>query len=107
MALKRSRFAPWAAASAGTLGWAVHQQLLGDIQHFRCAYLGPWFGIGVTLAVLLFIAAGCMVTLAARDIDAGESRRFVVRFSLSVAALFLLPIVLQAGATLMLPPCLR
>jgi hypothetical protein len=106
MAVKDSRFAPWAAASAGALGWALHHQLLGDVQHFRCGYSGVAFGIGVTLGVLVLIGLGSWLTLAAGD-GGNPTRRFVVRFSLLLAALFLLPILLQAGATLLLPPCAR
>ena len=104
MALKQSRLAPWAAAIAGAGGWALHQQLLGDVQHFRCGFSSVALGLSVTLGVLALLALGAWITLASRG-DGNPTRRFIVRFSLLLAALFLLPILLQAGATLLLPPC--
>ena len=106
MALKDSRFAPWAAAVAGAGGWALHHQLLSDLQHFRCTYQGDWLGIAVTVGVLVLVGIGAFVTRAADD-PGNATRRFIVRFSLMVAVLFLLPILMQAGATLLLPPCVR
>lgn len=107
MALKTSRLAPWAAGLAGSLGWALHQQLLGDVQHFRCGYSGPWFGLLVTVGVLMLLALGAAVSIASQNPDAGPTRRWIVRANLLAAAMFLLPIVLQTGATFLLPPCAR
>jgi hypothetical protein len=104
MDLKRSRVAPWSAAIAGASGWALHQQLLGDLQHFHCGYSGAWVGAIVTLAVLGLVGLGVALSLAARG-DANPTRRFIVQFSLLCAAVFLVPILMQGGATLMLPPC--
>jgi len=107
--LQRSRFAPWAAAVAGALAWAVQQQVLGDLLHFDCRRGGEWTGLGVGLACLLLIAGGVVATLASRQADGWGSatRRFVASVSLMAAGLFTLPVLLAIVAGFVLPGCAR
>ena len=107
--LRHSRLAPWAAAIAGALAWATHQQLLGDLLHFDCRRGGAWTGLGVGMACILLIGVGVAATLGSRSADGwgGATRRFVASVSLMAAGLFLLAVLLGIVAGFFLPGCAR
>lgn len=109
-ALRYSRLAPWSGLIAGAGGWLVHQQVLADLLHFDCRLGGPAAGLLAGAAVGIAMIGAGLVSWRARgkrdEHDApAQTRHFVALLSSMAAALFLLVVLLQTLATLMIPPC--
>ena len=102
-----SRFAPWAGLVGAFLGAMVQHQGIGDALHFRC---GPGMGradvIAGVVAVVVMALGGAISwsALRADRSDAG-TRRFVAQLSLMAVALFMLMVVWQTLAGLIVPSC--
>jgi hypothetical protein len=102
-----SRFAPWAGLVAAFLGAMVQHQGIGDALHFRC---GPGMGRADVIAgvvAVIVMAAGGAISWSALRADRSEpgTRRFVAQLSLMAVALFMLMVVWQTLAGLIVPSC--
>jgi len=113
-----ARFASWLSAWAGLVAapaaWTAHQQILADVTYGRCDASGAPLALAVGLvAAVVAIAAGLVSFRAWRrsgEPASGahdEPRRFVAALSAMAAVLFLLVILIQTLAGLILPECAR
>jgi hypothetical protein len=105
---------PWAACAgviAGAPATAATQQLLGDALYFDCRLGGPVLGLAVAIAAALLTLVGALVSWRARaaaaDDPEGAARRFLAEVSAGIAGVFLLAIVAQALAAVIVPACHR
>jgi hypothetical protein len=99
----RERLAPWTGMFAGPLCWALNQQGFSSLLHFNCRLGSGTKGIVsfVVLAIVL-IASG---VVSWRWRGGTELQRFIGIASAGAAALFLLALIFQTAATLILPGC--
>ncbi len=99
----RARIAPWAGLIAGPTCWALNQQGFTSLLHFDC-HLGSGVKGVVSFVVLaiILIASGIVSWRARGEM---ELQRFIALSSVMAAALFLLALVFQTAATLILPGC--
>lgn len=103
------RFAPWAGLLAGLIAWLINQQLGVVLVPWSCA-LGRTTPILILGLVALALAgAGLFTSLrAVRNGAAGvseEARRFVGWLSVGLAGVFMLTILAQMLAALLLTGC--
>jgi hypothetical protein len=106
--------APWAGLIAGFLAWASGQQVSALLVAPSCALGRPWPVLATGLASLLLAGAGMIVSWRVwRSGGAGESepeqgnRRFIGALSTGLAAIFILAILAQSLAALLLNGCER
>jgi hypothetical protein len=90
---------------------ALTQQLLADALYLDCRLGGPVLGLTVAIATGALTIVGGLVSWraraeAAKDPD-GEARRFLGEVCAGIAGVFLLAIVAQGLATLIVPACHR
>jgi hypothetical protein len=109
-----SWLAAWAGLVAAPMAWALHQQVLADVTSARCTASGASLTLLVGLAAGLVASIGGLVSLRAWRRGGGtawgmhdEPRRFVAAMSAMAGALFLLVILLQTLAGLIVPECAR
>jgi hypothetical protein len=104
----------WAGLFGGFAGWALHHQIGSSSNFARCSTANGWLVIAVGLvACLIIVASGALSWTAWRGGGgAGDSSheaagRFVPAVSLMAAALFLLTVLVQMTAALIVPACWR
>lgn len=113
-ALARLSDTPWAACAGlfvGAPALAVNQQLLADLLYWNCRAGFPITGVIVALATGgLTLAAGLTswrTRARAEQADAPGARKFLAEVGTASAAVFLLAIVAQTLAGLIVPECHR
>jgi hypothetical protein len=104
----------WAGLFGGAGGWALHHQLGSTSNFARCpaADGGLDFAVGLVACLFVLISGWLSWTAwrrAGGATDAAEESagRFVPAISLMAAALFLLTILVQMAAGLIVPACWR
>ena len=107
--LRQSRAAPWAGWLLGPAAWALHHQAGSDlafgIEH--CTGGSPQVGLGVACALIAL--AGAAISWASLSgplrSSAMNVRLFVALVGAMGSALFLLAVLFQTFASLIVPPC--
>lgn len=104
----------WAGLFLGAAGWALHHQSGSNGNFSRCMAWNGWADAGMGLVEALVVLTGGWLSWTAWRRAGGEpetgheaSGRFVPAISLMAAALFLLTILIQMAAGLILPSCWR
>ena len=107
--LRHSRISPWAGWLLGPLAWALHHQAGSDLAFGRtdCSGGSAQVGIGVACAVAALL--GAWLSWASRSgplrSSAFDVRLFVALVGAMGSALFLMAILFQTFAGLLVPPC--
>lgn len=106
------RFAPWAGLVAGLIAWFVNQQAGVLLVPWNCALGQPTPVLLLGLSALLLAGVGLLVSwraLRSGDEAAASSadRRFISTLSIGLAGLFMLTILAQILAALLLTGCER
>jgi hypothetical protein len=108
--LRRSRISPWAGWLLGPLAWAFHHQAGSDLAFgmVRCSAGGaPQTGLGVVCAVIAALGVWMSWTSKSGALRSSEFnvRMFVALVGAMGSATFLLAILFQICASLIVPPC--
>jgi hypothetical protein len=107
------RWRPWAGLVAGPAGWAVHHQTGSSLNFTDCQVGTSATLIAIGLLALGLTAVGALVSFGAwrggSAQAAGEPAvdRFIATLALMVSGLAGLTILVQIGASVVLPPCFR
>jgi hypothetical protein len=106
--LQRSRLTPWAGLLVPPVAWAAHHQLGSDLIFYDCGLgrTGLILGLGVAMA-LVTVVAGWVSWESRHKGEQNGMRTFAVALSALSAAVFLLALLYQTEAALMLPACHR
>jgi hypothetical protein len=106
-------FAPWAGLVIGLIAWFTNQQAGVSLVPWRCSLGHPTPLLLLGLATLASAGVGLLLSWRALN-SAGEdgavsdaSRRFVSSLSIGLAGLFMLTILAQMLAALLLTGCER
>jgi hypothetical protein len=108
--LRVSAWAPWAGLFAGAAGWFTHQTFGADANYWDCRLGGPLWAVGLGLVCALVTAAGGWLSWTSRSSGgeaASETRRFSGLVGAACAAIFLMTILFQTLAGLIVPACAR
>jgi hypothetical protein len=104
----------WAGLFGGFAGWAFHHQVGSSGNFARCSTANGWLAIAIGLvACVIIVASGALSWTAWRRSGGGGASsheaagRFVPAISLMAAALFLLTVLVQMTAALIVPACWR
>jgi len=104
----------WAGLFAGAVGWALHHQTVSTGNFARCPTMNGWADLAMGLVSMAIILAGGLLSWTAWRRAGGTpetsqeaSGRFAPALSLMAAALFLLTVIVQVGAGLIVPACWR
>ncbi|MBO9560264.1 MAG: hypothetical protein J7515_16970 [Caulobacter sp.] len=104
----------WAGLWAGAIGWSLHHQTMSNGNFARCPTMNGLTDLGVgTVAIVIILAGGFLSWTAWRRASGGPetsheaSGRFIPALSLMAAGLFLLTVLVQIGAGLIVPACWR
>jgi len=104
----------WAGLVAGPVGWSLHHQIVSNGNFAQCPRMNGLADLGLGLAALLIILAGGFLSWtawrrAAGDLETSHEAdgRFIPALSLMAAGLFLLTVIVQIGAGLIVPACWR
>jgi len=107
--LHTSRLAPWTGWWAGALAWALHHQAGSDLAFGRtdCHTGAPQIGLGLACALVALV--GACVSWSSRNgplrSSAFNTRMFVCLVGGMASAIFLMGILFQTFAGLIVPPC--
>jgi hypothetical protein len=104
-----SAWTPWTGLFAGAVGWFAHQQAGAGANYWNCRFGGPLWVVLITLVSMAIIVAGATISWRARRTPEGEdqpgARRFAGLVGAATALIFLLAVILQAAAGLIVPAC--
>lgn len=100
---------PWTGLLAGSVAWALHQQLLADALRFNCAAVSPNRAlVALVLALALCVIGAAISWRSIRGTgDASAGRAFVGWLSILGAGIFALAVAMQGMASLTVPGCFR
>jgi TRAP-type C4-dicarboxylate transport system permease small subunit len=108
------RWRAWAGLFGGAAGWALHHQIGSTSNFARCPFADGRLDLAVgVLALAIVLASGWLSWTAwrgagGRATDSQEAAgRFVPAVSMMAAGLFLLTILTQMIAGLIVPACWR
>jgi hypothetical protein len=107
MARARDLLLPWSGLLGGWLGWFLSQQVGSDQSFDNCQGSPPLLVLLIGLLGLVVAGLGAWLALPIwrqRRADHG-TRRFIAGTGIVIAALFGIAIILQAAASLIIPPC--
>jgi uncharacterized membrane protein len=106
----RSALTPWAGVFLGAAAWFIHQQAGSGGDYWDCHLTGPFWSIGVGIVCGAIAVIGGVISWGSRR-SAGEDRSETRRFSGIVGAasagIFLMAILFQILASLIVPACAR
>lgn len=107
--LRQSRAAPWAGWLLGPAAWAVHHQAGSDLAFGIDHCTGGWPQVGLGVACALVALAGAVISWASLSgplrSSAVNVRLFIGLVGTAGSGLFLLAILFQTFASLIVPPC--
>lgn len=106
----KSAFAPWAGLFLGAVGWFAHQQTGSGANAWDCHMGGALTVLGLTLVFGGLAVLGGVISWRARRPVEGpgaETRRFSGLVGTATAGIFLLAIVFDTLAGLIVPACVR
>jgi hypothetical protein len=100
---------PWTGLLAGSVAWALHQQLLADALRFNCAAVSPGRALlALALALALCLTGAVVSWRSVRGTgDASAGRAFAGRLSILGAGIFALAVAMQGVASFTVPGCFR
>jgi hypothetical protein len=100
---------PWAGLVAGSVAWALHQQVLADALRFDCAAVSPNRAlVALALALVLCVAGAVISWRSIRGTgEASAGRAFVGWLSILGAGIFALAVAMQGMASFTVPGCFR
>lgn len=107
---RASPWAPWTGLFAGAAAWAVQHQVGADANAWDCRSAGAGLVIGLGIACALATAAGGWISWRAGEpdeADLAQNRRFARAVGVLAAGVFLLAILLQSLAGVLVPACHR
>jgi hypothetical protein len=97
---------PWSGFVGGGLGWLAAHQLGGDNAFNSCETMSPLIQLLIGLAgASLAIGGGLWSRPLWSGDEARSGRHFVALVGTLAAAVFLLAIILQTSAALIIPQC--
>ncbi|MDB5444747.1 MAG: hypothetical protein JWQ97_64 [Phenylobacterium sp.] len=111
--IDRHALAPWAGLFLGAAAWFAHHQGASDLIYWDCRLGGPLLTAGTGLVAGLVTAAGGLIswrthTAIRRAAEAPAHNRSVAgMIGAGSAAVFLLAIVFQSLAGVIVPACHR
>lgn len=104
----------WAGLVAGPIGWALHHQAVSNGNFAQCPRMNGLADLALGLVAIAAIMAGGILSWTAwRQASGGletshePAGRFIPALSLMAAGLFLLTVIVQIGAGLIVPACWR
>jgi len=104
----------WAGLVAGAVGWGLHHQSVSNGNFAQCPRMNGLADLGIGLVAALIIVVGGALSWTAWRRAGGSPAasheadgRFIPALSLMAAALFLLTVLVQIGAGLIVPACWR
>jgi hypothetical protein len=107
-----SKLAPWAGWILGILGWVLSDQIGSDLAQTDCTLADPPLMLligscGAALAILGGLVSARVWRRMRGDIEQpyAGARRFVAATGTLAAGIFLLAIVFQTAASLIIPQC--
>ena len=107
--LRTSNAAPWTGWWAGPIAWALHHQGGSDLAFGQtaCTTGAPQIGLGLACAVIALIGAWVSWSTRAGPLrsSAFNVRMFVCLVGAMGSGLFLIAILFQTFASLIVPPC--
>jgi hypothetical protein len=110
MSALRSAFAPWAGLFFGAGGWFLHQQAGSGANAWDCHMGGPLTMLVLFVVCGAIVVFGGVVSWRARKPIGGptaEMRRFSGLVGAATAGIFLLAIIFDTLAGLIVPACVR
>ena len=106
----RSALTPWAGLFLGALAWFFDQQAGAGANYWDCKLGGPLMLVGLAIVCAIVVIAGGVISWRARGIageDQAGTRRFSGVVGAASAGIFLLAIVFDTLASLIVPACAR
>jgi hypothetical protein len=106
----KAAFAPWAGLFLGAAGWFLHQQAGSGANAWDCRIGGALTMVVLALVFGGLAVAGGVISWRARKPIGGptaEVRRFSGLVGAATAGIFLLAIVFDTLASLIVPACVR
>ncbi|MDX3899231.1 MAG: hypothetical protein QHC40_01720 [Sphingobium sp.] len=106
-----NRLTPWAGWIGGLLGWVLSDQTGSDLAQFDCTRAHPLVMLLIGLVGAALAVAGAAFSLrawrmaGATDQPGVGTRRFIAGTGIFAAALFLMAILFQTMASLVIPQC--
>lgn len=108
------RWRAWAGLFGGAAGWALHHQVGSTSNFARCPTADGWLDTGVGLLACVIVVASGWLSWNAWRRGGGTGAasheadgRFLPAVSMMAAALFLLAVLTQMTAGLIIPACWR
>ena len=106
-----SLWAPWAGLFLGAAAWFAHHQGGSDLNLWDCRVGGSGYAVALGLGCAALAALGGLISWRGRGREqaptADQSRRFASLVGVAGAGLFLLAIVFQTLASVLVPACFR
>lgn len=106
---RRSPFTPWAGWLLGPIAWVVHHQAGSDLAFGMTDCRGTWPQLSLGAACALLALLGAALSWASLSgplrSSAVNVRVFAAVVGATGSALFLMAILFQTLASLIVPPC--
>jgi hypothetical protein len=105
------RLLPWAGWIGGVLGWVLSDQIGSDLTQADCSRAQPLVMLLIGALGAAFAVAGGLTSLGAwrmpgaTDQPYAGARRFIAGTGILAAGIFLLAIIFQTMASLIIPQC--
>jgi hypothetical protein len=106
----RSALTPWAGLFLGAASWFLDQQAGAGANYWDCKLGGPLMLVSLAVVCGVVTIAGGLISWRARRIagdDQAGTRRFSGVVGAASAGIFLLAIVFDTIASLIVPACAR